>query len=366
MKSARGWGLTWASALLAASGACGSSVSGSTNPLTTGTGSASGTSDATTGAGAGSSVSSGTSGSGGQVVGEPVALVVRKLYLGDTNPDGTPNKLNGWKQFGYNLDGKVSTASSQDLCQPYGGATAKNVYPDGDNGIDNSFGKNLLPIFQGIASDFSGNVNKGITQGKSTATIFELTNLGSGSDQGSLLGRFYVGVPLGKPPLFNGDDVWPIAKSSLTDPAIPSSAKVTFSDGSLSGDIWFSHAEGGSVRIDMGGGFAITLDILDAVVDIHLDPAHASATGTIAGVLDAAAFGEEFRKAAGSFDPSLCSGPTIESIINQVRQASDILKNGKQDPNQECSGISIGLGFEAALVKLGDPAALPVSPDPCK
>src|SRR5579871_1119177 len=47
-----------------------------------------------------------------------VTFAISKLYLGDTDPDGTPDKANGWKHFGYDLDGKISTATSTDLCKP--------------------------------------------------------------------------------------------------------------------------------------------------------------------------------------------------------------------------------------------------------
>ena len=52
--------------------------------------------------------------------------------------------------------------------------------------------------------------------------------------------------------------------------------------------------------------------------------------------------------------------------MDSIRQASDILKDGTQDPNEECDGISVGLGFEAKAVVVGDiaPAPQPV-PDPC-
>lgn len=80
-------------------------------------------------------------------------LAIKKLYLGDTNRDGTANKVNGWKQYGYDIDGLASTATSTDLCKPRNNTSPKNVYPDGDKGIDNSFGKNILTIILGIASD---------------------------------------------------------------------------------------------------------------------------------------------------------------------------------------------------------------------
>src|SRR4051812_15081241 len=59
-----------------------------------------------------------------------VTFALKKLYLGDTNPDGTPGKGISWKQYGYDLDGKISTAASKDLCKPRNNAPASTVYPD--------------------------------------------------------------------------------------------------------------------------------------------------------------------------------------------------------------------------------------------
>jgi hypothetical protein len=356
----------WATPLVlaAASAACGSSGSGSTNPLTSGSGAGSGS---TSGAGAGTGVTTGSNGTGGQVVGESVAFVVSKLYLGDTDAGGNEDPQNGWRSWGFNLDQRDSTPASVDLCKPHSGGTAQEVYPDGDNGIDNSFGKNVLPILAGIDGSYPAKVNASIAEGKSAAAIFELTNLGSGSDQGSLLGRFYRGVPLNKAPHFDGTDVWPVTKDSLSNPGDASSAKITFSDGALSGDGWFAHAEGGDLRIDLTvNGTSITLTILVPVVSLLLDPSHQSGHGIIAGVLDANAFAEQFRTLAGGFDPSLCSGPTIDSILGQIKGTADILTNGNQDHASTCNGISIGLGFDAAVVKLGAPVATPTPTDPCK
>src|SRR5215207_5340629 len=45
-----------------------------------------------------------------------VTFAIKKLYLGDTKRDGTADKVNGWKEYGFDIDGKISTATSTDLC----------------------------------------------------------------------------------------------------------------------------------------------------------------------------------------------------------------------------------------------------------
>ena len=47
---------------------------------------------------------------------------------------------------------------------------------------------------------------------------------------------------------------------------------------------------------------------------------------------------------------------------DQIRQASDIMADGTQDPNSVCNGISVGLGFNMLFAGLGDIA--PPAPDP--
>ena len=59
-------------------------------------------------------------------------LAANKLYLGEDN--------NGeWKKFGFNIDGKVSTGASVDVCKPNAGGVPGTAYPDGDNGIDKHY-----------------------------------------------------------------------------------------------------------------------------------------------------------------------------------------------------------------------------------
>jgi hypothetical protein len=100
---------------------------------------------------------------------------------------------------------------------------------------------------------------------------------------------------------------------------------------------------------------------------MKLDPTHTKVTGgIIAGVLTTSDFEAQLTQVAGMFDPSLCTGPTIDSILAQIAQASDILHDGTQDPSKTCDGISIGLGFDAAADQLGPSVAPPPPPpDPC-
>lgn len=291
-------------------------------------------------------------------------FAISKLYLGDVGRDGS--MASAWKKFGYDLDGKVSTLSSTDLCKPRNNASPKSVYPDGDDGIDNAFGKSILPIILGTAADTPQNVNAAIVKGEFTIML-SVEKLGTGTEYNPLLTRLYGGATLDPPPLFDGTDRWPVRPELLSAPPDLKSAKVQFAKSYLVKNTWVSGTKG-NVNLDLSiSGFSLSLNIASAVITMELDAEHKTVkNGTIAGVLETEVLATELKKVAGAFSPTLCDGATIDGIISQLEQASDILKDGTQDPTKTCDGISIGLGFDAALVQLGDPAepAMPAA-DPC-
>lgn len=307
---------------------------------------------------------------GGACADPATTQAVKKLYLGDTDRDGTPNATNGWKNFGFNLDKLKSTKASTNLCKPRAGGTAAAVYPDGADGIDNSFGKNILPIILGLASDLSQTANESIAKGSFTIML-DISKTGKNCTGAA--GQLFAGAQLvdamgmDAVPKFDGSDVWPVSESLLANPADPTVSKIKFPEAYIAGNTWVSGSKG-TVTIELTiSGFTVKLDIQNAYVTVDLD-AGAGKNGTIAGVLDTEQLVAQISKVAAAFDTSFCdpTSPTLVSILNQLRQASDIMKDGTQDPSKECDGISIGLGFDTAAVKLG-PVAKPgaAPPDPC-
>jgi hypothetical protein len=288
-----------------------------------------------------------------------------KVFLGDSEWSGAKS-AGAWKQFGYNVDGLVSSAESTDLCLPRAGGKKVNVYPDGDNGTDNSWGKNVMPMVTGVAPEAAPQANEQIAQGAVTH-LFHLTDLGSSSDYNPILARGYAGAQKGSPPSFDGSDVWPIKAESLAAPPDVATALVQFPQSYVVGNVWVSGVGGGVLEVSLGVGFATVLKIHRPLVTIELAPDHQSSTrGVISGVLDVEELIVDIEKTAGQLSPDLCQGSTIESIANQLRQAADIMKDGTQNPALECDGISIGIGFEARAVQLGPVASPePPAPDPC-
>lgn len=340
---------------------------------TTGTGGTGGESTTSSG-GTGGTATTGGGGTGGTTTtmtpsGPGGTLAIHVLRMGDTTPEGQLSST-AWKGYGFNLDGKISTAASVDLCKPAEGANPSSVYPDGENGIDNSFGKNVLPIFLALASDFSTQINDAIDGGRFTVitSIEGIEPLATGT----FLSKMYTAqFPDGASPSWDGLDAWPVRSDSLVGGDI-ANPKVQLPASQVTADaagsrVWQSNPSADIQLVLPMAGLTLVLPIHHAYVQMQLSDDNTKATlGRIGGVLDAEELVAELAKLVGAFDPSLCPpSATFESIAQQIRQASDILKDGSQDPAMTCNGISIGLGFDADAAGLGPVFDAPAAPDPC-
>ncbi|XXX82081.1 hypothetical protein WMF30_25295 [Sorangium sp. So ce134] len=287
--------------------------------------------------------------------GEGVAFAIDRLFLGDTDRGGKKT-AGSWKQYGFNIDGKVSSTISEDLCQPVDGAAPSDVYPDGVDGIDNSFGNKLVPLIATLLSDPSTRVSDAIANGDFTV-ILKVDGLGAQSSYNPLTAKLYGGATLGAAPTWNGTDAWPVVPELLEDAQDIESAKVVFPASYVVDDTWVSGPESQvTFKLNLTiSGTTIGLTIRNVRIAMDLAPDHKSVLkGTIAGVLETAVLVEELRSVIGAVQPTFCDGAGLETTLDQVRRASDILKDGSQDPSQECDAISIGIGFTAKEVQLGE------------
>ncbi|MRG93046.1 hypothetical protein [Polyangium spumosum] len=299
--------------------------------------------------------------------GTTTVFAIDKLLLGETDPDGTPNYM-AWKHYGMNLDGVISTKDSVGLCQPASGGHPAAVYPDGNEGKDNSFGKNILPIILALTSDYSSQVNQEMQAGKFTY-LLAIEGLGA-STSCAATSKLYRGDNLAAPQ-WDGTDAWPLGPDFLLDPADPASAKNVFLQSVIEDDVYRSGPEANFNLVLGDGNDAIlsAIPIRHARLEMKLSPGHDGAIeGQLGGIIDTEAFLAEIAKTAAKFDDSFCdpSSPTLQSIMNQIRQGSDIMKDGTQDPTKTCDGISIGIGFTMKAAHLG--AVAPPDPppvDPC-
>jgi hypothetical protein len=320
-----------------------------------------------TGTGAGGSGGADEGGGGAEPLPEcdPVpgaVFVADRLFLGDTDFDGNASAT-AWKGYAFTIDELTTTNGDYTgHCQPFGGAP-QSVLDDGDAGNDNSFGHNLLPLFEFVVTDFPQQINDGIVAGQAPTFMMKLDAL-----IGTTTAKAYGAAPYFFAPLFDGTDCWPVTAESLLDPRDPESAKAVF-DGTIIADDNVAALSGGPITLTLGvAPLAVTLTIHEPRFTMVLDNDHQGAVrGLLGGILDTEAFVEEAHRLFATMAPELCSGNTWDSIESQIRQAQDILSDGTQSEMVPCNAISFGIGFHAEAVRFGAVAPPQRPPaDPCR
>ena len=302
-------------------------------------------------------------------------FAMNALYLGEADRSGGAPSSSAWKSYGYNLDGKVTTKDSADVCTLAAGAPKTNQV-DGNNGIDNSFGSVILPIIQSAASlpTPSATISQAIASGSFTIQL-QITGLTTDAKQSStgLTGELFASgkYPNGTP-AFDQTTDWPVAPELLVDPAdIGKGSKITFNNAYINNGTFVSgDLTTGGITVSISlvfQGVALTLSVNHAVITFDHTADTDATNGTIAGVIDTNQLITGLKSVAGRISSSLC-GSAFDGIAQQITQASDIMSDGTNASGKNCDGISIGLGFTAKEVKTPtqiETSDAAVPPDPC-
>ncbi len=295
-------------------------------------------------------------------------FAISKLYLGDTDRSDVSSS-NAWKQFGYDLDGTYTKTSKTGTCKPISDGV---VVLDGTNGIDNSFGQNILAALQKAASGFnepSKTVTTTIANGDFTL-ILDTTGLDDTATQtaSGLTGQLFVGGKLGAPAKFDGTDNWPVIGALLTNPAdATKGSKIKFSDAYINGGTWVNGSKSDVTLAISVQGVSLNLQIHNAIITAKHSSPNKLTEGTVAGYIAVSEIIETIGKVAGRLTPEACPG---KSLFNQVRSIiesnADIRLTGA-DATKDCDAISIGLGFEATTIAAPSVVAPETPPgvDPC-
>jgi hypothetical protein len=268
----------------------------------------------------------------------------RHYYLGDTDRSGTASAT-AWMQFGVDVDGLVTTASSNDVCRLAAGAS-KQTQVDGESGIDNSWGANIMPIFETLDSSFSQAYNAAVSAGTFTNMIdFLPLDAGpSGADHAwGFEGASFPGTPT-----WTTSDNWPVYPDWLLDGGLASGSKIVFPGGSSDAGLWTSGAP-------TDFPILISFGLQSAEVVIHQASVVFVATpsttgGVVGGVLNTQEMLGSLQATASWGDMSLACGSAWQSIAQQITQAQDILLDGTNVAGQPCDAISIGIGFDGVQV----------------
>jgi hypothetical protein len=290
------------------------------------------------------------------------AYAVRTVFLGETNRASVPTK-DAWKTYGENIDGINSVkAMASGECKLLAGAdSAKRE--DGIGGIDNSFGRTVLGFILGLVPTPSKTSNDLIETGGRTMMLNLLPAAGGRPASVGFLSASASSTP----PVWNGTDVRGVSSGSVgSGPADALSISMT---PAMNGSLVVSGVASGTFYLELplqGVAWRIPIRNARMTMDVGTDGVRGT-TGNLAGIAPTEELVAEIVKVAGQISTQLCGGSTLDTIKQTIRQASDILVDGTQDPSRDCNGISVGIGFEAVKVTVAgvqpDPAP---APDPCQ
>ncbi len=179
-------------------------------------------------------------------VGAPPSSALRQVSLTTTHVNfGDSPTADAWKQIGFNLDGKVTTATSTNVCQLVQGA-ASAAQDDGQNGVDNSFGENICPILATL--DMGGSCSSLIPE-----TYVDTDALGSGTLTIHLLSTYWWKIPITDAHVvLNGDG------SGMLGAVAPAVAMIEAFVGALS----LAHCDVGQSPVTIESEFEQASDIL--------------------------------------------------------------------------------------------------------
>ncbi len=309
----------------------------------------------------------------------PHNYALHQLFLGDTDRSMNPSTA-AWQKFGYNLDGKVTTSNSTDVCTLVAGSS-KQVQVDGQGGIDNSFGSQIMPIIQTLDSSASSTLNQAIQQGSFTIMTYVVgfdDKAGNTTTATGLTGVLLAGAKYsqdGGVPAWDTTTNWPVLPDmglisgctstggcpAGTDPI--TNAVVKFNGAFQTGGTFVSGAPDPLTLSLSIGGQQLSLNIASAVISFDPMGPGSVTNGTIAGVLDTTQLIAGLMNVAGNISTSLCSGSAFQSIAMQIEQTSDILLDGTTVSNKagsQCNAISIGLGFNSTEIAI--PNSMDIAP----
>lgn len=296
------------------------------------------------------------------------------IWLGDTKTTSafTADPL-AWQTFGYNIDGKLTTSTSTDVCTLATGASS-TVQVDGNNGRDDSFGENLIPLLSGFylaysgkgASDYLSNL---FVKGEETV-LFDVTGLAPDPHQTNtgLSAEVFSGAAFSDAatsdaafsdamkPTFTMADNWPVDPTSLANGvSLSGGARSFFASSYITNGTWVSGDPTSLVITIHFGTIPLTLRLFQAVVtfqhSIDDGGAQHASSGVISGILKPGDLVSGLAGVLGqTFTGNYCT--ILASVSEKIYGAVDILEDGTNTPGQACDGISIAFGFQGDAIQL--------------
>jgi hypothetical protein len=237
------------------------------------------------------------------------------------------------RAVGYDLDGLATSVeesrAGKGSCQRKPGSWS-SVLSDGDRGIDNNVGRDVLGMFKTLMPEIDTETNARIARGRYTV-VLRLENVGP-ENNGHVPGALWL-VGERANPRFTPDEKWPVAAANMLPLQL-------FPDGYMRDGVWVStdstnaHA---SVPVPILGD-ALVFPLERAIVSVRVAD---GTNGVIAGAVRANDL--QLVLAPSLIRRGVCGDVvTHEQVMTTIAQAADLrLASGEG----ECDALSAGIGF---------------------
>jgi hypothetical protein len=297
-------------------------------------------------------------------------FVINAMKLGLTPRDSTAKSVNAWKDYGYDLDGRTTTADDSkngtNTCTRVTGAPS-GMLTDGNLGRDNNFGGHIMQTISQLQAGAEDSFNKSIADG-GTTMLLRLDNVGA-ADNANVPGAIYVTAPMptGTTPKFDGTDAYTVLTTSLADGTTIANAKVKFTHGYMAGGVWVSGVPSSSevANLPLPTFGWIETPVTSPIFSVNVAD---GTNGTIAGAIGVSDFQAALGPWARSF--GICPGSsTYQQVIQTFTMSADLSLGHPQLQNvgATCDAISMGIGFTLKPIPapLAKAAPTPPGADPC-
>jgi hypothetical protein len=290
-----------------------------------------------------------------------LTLGARTFYQGTIDPANAETTFEAWRQFGFDLDDRCTTAE-QSQTDTSGVCTrpapaSKFSQEDGLECRDNAAGRLIGDAFKFLSVDYEKTEQVRSHSGDNPSLILQIFDLDPGPDDGYAPARLYISAPRKSgenPPLWNGMDSLRVDSKSVADGGLDAPLHV-FPNGYVTGNVWVS----GDFRSSPMAMPILLVHHLRAVstvtstLTVQLDPAHKSASRSVlSSVMSATVVGEALRP--GILELVQCDSLMAQSVMNQyVIPSTDLSSSNPSfiDPAKECDLMSLGMQVEWVPVK---------------
>jgi hypothetical protein len=259
---------------------------------------------------------------------------------------------------------------------------------DGVDGIDNSFGQNIVPLLAAVSPNPSSSVNAAFAAGTSTLMI-DVVGLDESDPTQSATGlsaQWFTGALFDQAPdassavpTFTTADDWPLDPASVASGvesggalAQPVVGKTVFTSSYVVDGTFVSGTTSEVTLVLPFGGALLAVKIQHPVITFVSGGTHAG-SGIVSGVVLTNDLIGAMQSIAGNIATSFCgtadggTSPAFDQIVVAIQQSQDIMHDGTNSAGVPCDAISIGVGFDADEIALPQAWGATLSPaNPCQ